>query len=496
MSFDDEQTRPAAERLAEQLSPYELHIRDAEGKDLTVGLPVSGLTLGSAAPLLLPDGTTWSFTPGAEGVLARRESGALPARQGNLEFSELQLAANASFTLGDQQLVLVDLRCPHVASLEGQNHEWAGKVWMLGPQSYKMGRRGATRLNHIEINHPTVSRAHAAVTPLPDGKFQLVAESASRTSVNGVDLQVNEALPLAQGDLIQLGDVALRFNQLAAAPSSPLSSGAPPSFIGSYRVVGRLGQGGMATVFEARTAEGRAVAIKVPFPSLISDAEFVRRFNREMTVGARLQHPRLVRILDFQAAGREDQMPYMVMEKVDGAPLNELPPPAGLDAALDWAAQLLEGLDYLHGQGVIHRDIKPANVFATPEGLKIADLGVAHHSHTVGIRATRTGDVLGTPAYLDPHMLRGGDVDARSDLYAVGLMLYEWLAGSLPFPDDALQTFRIKLTEEMPPLDLAAPTVPGEWAHFVGLLTASDPARRFASAADALHALTELRQLS
>ena len=126
--------------------------------------------------------------------------------------------------------------------------------------------------------------------------------------------------------------------------------------------------------------------------------------------------------------------------------------------------------------------------------VKIADLGIAHFSGTVGERATQTGTLLGTPVYLDPAMLRGQTADARADLYACGLLLYEWVVGSLPYPSDPLQIFRIKLSEDLPPMTDSNPDLPVALCRFVDRLIHPFPEGRFATAGDALEALRSLRE--
>lgn len=258
--------------------------------------------------------------------------------------------------------------------------------------------------------------------------------------------------------------------------------------IGGYPVTGRLGNGGMAMVYAALDSDRKPVAIKVPLPNVVSDPEFVRRFNREMKLGVQLRHPRLTRIDYFQPAG-EGTYPFIVMEQIQGTPMDQITFPVPLQQALEWTGQILEVLEVIHGQGVIHRDLKPSNLFVTNRGIKVTDLGIAHNSGTIGGKATQTGTILGTPAYLDPAMIQFGTVNAQTDLYAVGLILFEMIAGKLPYPEEPMEIITQKLQGEMAPLCSVKPEVPLEVSEFVRVLSRQDPQQRFESAESARHAL-------
>ena len=415
--------------------------------------------------------------------------------EGGPEFERAELRPGERLELLGRALWLVDTRAPFIAALEGYSGEYQGRVWNLSYQSYRVGRRGAVRLNDVELNHPTVSRAQATLYPGEGGEFFLMSEtSTSPVLVNSLPVGEQQSVRLQGGDHLQLGDLVFRFRQVQVGSKTSYfpSDGTLPPAIGRYTITGRLGSGGMGVVYEGRDPLGLEVAVKVPLPHLLSDPDFIRRFNREMSLGMILDHPRVTRVLYFEPAGGE-RYPYLVMEKLQGMTLERIPLPLPLHQALEWTGELLEALEYLHGQGVVHRDLKPANLFRIAGGLKIADLGIAHFSGTAGERATQTGTILGTAVSLDPAMLRGEATDARADLYSCGLLLYEWLVGALPYPGDPLQIFRMKMSEDLPPVTRSRPDLPISLSRFLDRLIHPYPEGRFTSAGEALQALSQLR---
>jgi Protein kinase domain len=226
-----------------------------------------------------------------------------------------------------------------------------------------------------------------------------------------------------------------------------------------YLVEGLIGQGGMGAVYRARHHKlGMPVAVK----TITGDAspELVARFGREAQLLARVRHQNVVSILDVGDA--PDGSPCMVMEFLEGEALD-----ARLERrrALPWnevraiGLYILQGLDAIHSAGIIHRDLKPANVLAvrgTPEVIKLVDFGIAHSTGADAVKYTQAGAVIGTPAYMSPEQLVGAAVDARSDLYALGLLLYELAVGRLPFGGDPNGALR-RLREPVPPMAAPAP---------------------------------------
>lgn len=474
--------------LPEQLAVFELQVTTPEAAQTTIALQEGRQSLDT----LFPDSDDgWQVIVREGGVLFERTRG-----HSQLEFQG-QYHSRYAFQVGDCFRLLqhvfwvVDVRNPYLGQLEGHSGDYKGTVWNLGFRPYKVGRRSSTRFNDIELNDSTVSRVQATLMPENSGEMYLLSEtSKSPVQVNGVPVALEEKVRLQSGDVVVFGQLTFRYRQLSYQLFP--HDGTLPKSIGGYRVVGKLGAGGMGVVYEAVDAEGKEVAIKVPLPNLVQDEEFIRRFNREMRLGARLKHPRLTEIFHFETAG-EGRYPYLVMEKLSGSDLSGQTLPVAVAQALDWTEQLLEALEVLHGAGVVHRDLKPANLYLTPHGLKVADLGLAHLKDGID-QFTQSGAILGTPVYLDPAVLRGHPYDPRTDLFAVGAILYEWLSGPLPYPTELMQIYRLKLSEDLPALQERAPHLPGSLCHFVDLLVDSDPERRFRSAQEALHALRELRE--
>lgn len=264
-----------------------------------------------------------------------------------------------------------------------------------------------------------------------------------------------------------------------------------------YRVDGLLGNGGMAIVYVGTdTLLRRRVAIKVLRDQYASDDDFVKRFSYEAQSAAKLSHPNIVNVYDF---GQENSAYYIVMELVDGVTLEKLLrdervlPEA---AAVDYAIQIASGLAYAHRQGLLHRDVKPANILVTKDDVvKISDFGIARavSEHTMGV--TQPGMVMGSVAYLSPEQAQNHELDERSDLYALGVVLYQMLTGSLPFSGDTPVAVALKhVAEPAPPIDTKAFDVSPAVAAIVARLLRKKPAERYASATELASALREARE--
>ena len=268
-------------------------------------------------------------------------------------------------------------------------------------------------------------------------------------------------------------------------------------FNNRYRVDGTLGNGGMANVYVGTdTLLRRRVAIKVLREQYASDDDFVKRFSYEAQMAAKLSHPNIVNVYDF---GREDHSYYIVMELVDGATFGELmrdervlPEPV----AVDYAIQIASGLAYAHRQGLLHRDVKPANVLVTKDDVvKLSDFGIARavSEHTLGV--TQPGMVMGSVAYISPEQAQGHEIDERSDLYSVGVVLYQMLTGSLPFVGETPVAVALKhVSEPPPPIDPRTTGVSPAIASIVARLLRKNPQERFASATELASALREARE--
>jgi len=253
---------------------------------------------------------------------------------------------------------------------------------------------------------------------------------------------------------------------------------------GRYRVLSTLGGGGMANVYLAEdTTLGRRVAIKVLHQRLVEDPKFVERFRREAKAAAGLNHPNIVAVYDWGQAGEQN---YIVMEYVEGETLKDRirrNGRLGLDEASGIALELLAAIAAAHAKGVIHRDIKSQNILMDAEGrAKVADFGIAQAGDP---GMTEAGSILGTAQYLAPEQARGEPVDERSDLYSVGVVLYEMLTGGVPFKGDSAVTVALKHVNELPtePAE-RVPGIPYSLNQIVLKALAKDPARRYGSAAE------------
>jgi serine/threonine protein kinase len=248
---------------------------------------------------------------------------------------------------------------------------------------------------------------------------------------------------------------------------------------GRYRIERELGRGGMATVFLAHDGElERPVAVKLLAEHLAGDEDFRARFVREARLAGRLSHPNIVRVYD---AGETDGRPFIVMEYVAGRSLAD----AGrLPAArvVELGVQACAGLQHAHDAGLVHRDVKPANLLVREDGvLKIADFGIARAAEST--RHTQIGTLLGTVAYLAPEQIGGDDATPSSDLYSLGAVLYELLAGRPPYSFSSLAELAAKQSEGMiEPVGDLAPGVPREVEAAVMHALARDPQFRPASA--------------
>ncbi|HET6581799.1 MAG TPA: serine/threonine-protein kinase, partial [Nannocystaceae bacterium] len=255
-----------------------------------------------------------------------------------------------------------------------------------------------------------------------------------------------------------------------------------------YRIDELLGSGGMGAVFKGHhIGLERDVAIKVLHPSLGRDHEISARFDREARSASRLDHPNCVSVTDYGST--EDEMKFMVMQLLEGNELGRmLGQPLPALRAIELVLQIVRALEHAHAQGVVHRDIKPENVFITRdhagrEVLKLVDFGIAKiMSADGGKRMTKVGLVFGTPAYMSPEQAAGIEADERADLYSVGILLYEMLAGKAPFDSpDPVALVRMQITADPPRLPAEVPPV---LAACVERLLAKNRVERFQSAAE------------
>jgi len=270
--------------------------------------------------------------------------------------------------------------------------------------------------------------------------------------------------------------------------------GAGETFAGRYLVESVLGSGGMGTVYKARDTElGEIVAIKTLRPELVSEEGSRERFKDEIRLTRRITHRNVVRTHDF---GESNGLWYITMEYVEGLTVRELLDSRGtlgVESALAIGTQLAESLIVAHATGVIHRDIKPQNLLLDDAGvLKVMDFGVARLAQSTA-RHTQAGLIVGTPAYMSPEQLTGEDVDARSDLYAVGAVLFELLTGQLPLNGPTVMALFAKVLAEDPPRPSAlVEGVPPALDDLVMRLLAKRPEDRVQSATVLLEQLQAL----
>jgi eukaryotic-like serine/threonine-protein kinase len=247
-----------------------------------------------------------------------------------------------------------------------------------------------------------------------------------------------------------------------------------------YRLLNRIGSGGMADVWCAEDTQlGRKVALKVLHERFAQDREFVERFRREASAAAGLQHPNVVNVFD---RGEFDGTYYIAMEYVEGASLKDLIGRGmSVGEAIEVTRQVLTAARFAHAHGIIHRDLKPHNVLVDGEGrATVTDFGIARAGAS---EITQTGSVMGTAQYLSPEQAQGLEVTTRSDLYSIGVLLYEALTGRVPFEGDSAVAVALKQVSEPPrPPSRLNPAVPPALDAVVLKTLAKDPANRFASA--------------
>ncbi len=270
----------------------------------------------------------------------------------------------------------------------------------------------------------------------------------------------------------------------------------PGDTLGRYEIGEELGEGGMATVFRARDKElRRDVAIKVLFPHLARRSDVVRRFHREARAAAGLEHANILRIYDVGGAEGEDP-PYIVMEMIRGRTLLaevEQRGPMLTEIVAGIGSLLAEALAAAHAAGIIHRDIKPANVLIAPGGrLLLADFGVAR-VETEDSLVTKTGALLGTPAYMSPEQASGDTATARSDLYSLGVTLYQLATGSLPYTGSAAKVMAQIASGALVTPMRKRPAVGPDLSRIIERLMATEPERRPPSAASVV---AELRAIA
>jgi tRNA A-37 threonylcarbamoyl transferase component Bud32 len=254
---------------------------------------------------------------------------------------------------------------------------------------------------------------------------------------------------------------------------------------GRYRLESKLGSGGMSTVYLAQDEVlDRPVALKLLHQEISDDAAQLERFRREARAAARLSHPNLVGVID---AGEDQGRPYIVFEYIEGDTLKRRIETEGdlpVDEAVAYAIEIGRGLTAAHARKLVHRDVKPQNVLIDPDGrAKVTDFGIARSLEAKGL--TATGRVLGTTDYVSPEQAMGEDVDERSDVYSLGVVLYEMLTGEVPFEAETQVGVAMKhVNDPMPDVQVKRPDVSAALALVIDRATTKDPRDRFGSVAE------------
>jgi hypothetical protein len=357
----------------------------------------------------------------------------------------------------------------------------------LAPGRHRLRVTAAGHADHVtelDLAAGRLAPVTIALAPLADEgdltPYALVALSGLIVAA-GVGVFVWLRAGRGARDATLLGRLLTRLGPAPAAPRAhtpghtPLPEGG--EVFGDYHLVEALGRGGMAVVWRAER-RGESVALKRPLPQFLDEPEFLERFLREAEIGRTLHHPHIVRILE---RGDVAGVPYLTMELVPGETLqswlrrhDEVEP----RRAAELVADVAEALDYAHLKGVIHRDLKPSNIMVLPDGsAKVMDYGIARARRFDGL--TATGAFLGTPDYVAPEIIEGRGSQARSDLYALGVVFYELLTGRRPFvADTPFGLLRQHCTEVPRPPSELRPDLPPEIDALVARLLAKDPDER------------------
>ncbi len=264
--------------------------------------------------------------------------------------------------------------------------------------------------------------------------------------------------------------------------------------VGEYEILSQIGAGGMGCVYKVRNIiSNREEAMKILLPDFARDPELTARFMSEIRTLAGLEHPNIAQL---RTAFQVDNQFVMVMEYVEGTTLDKLAPQlqGSLETLLDYAGQVLAALSYAHGRGVTHRDIKPANIMITSHGVvKLMDFGIA--KSTTDMNLTRPGTTMGSIYYMSPEQVRGGTIDARSDIYSFGVTLYEVLTGRKPFQaDTSYSVLNAQVNETPRPPTEVNPAIPQALSDMVMRAMAKDPGLRFQTGEEFRNALKALRR--
>ena len=268
-----------------------------------------------------------------------------------------------------------------------------------------------------------------------------------------------------------------------------------------YQIIEELGRGSMGVVYKAHDPQiDRLVALKVLRPDRVTSEDFVQRFLKEARAIGRLSHPNIVTVYDV---GRDHGTIYIAMEFLRGKPLNEIirERQSSLEEITGIVSQVAQALDYAHANGIVHRDIKPSNIIVNTDWqIKITDFGIAHIEDPSAAYQTQAGEILGTPVYMSPEQVIGQAVDGRSDLYSLGVILYEMSTRRRPFKGENLAAIFRAITQDTPIIPVKAePTLPKAHSQLIMKSINKKPDERFQTGremAEALQFCLKQRDLS
>jgi serine/threonine-protein kinase len=265
---------------------------------------------------------------------------------------------------------------------------------------------------------------------------------------------------------------------------------------GRYEIRDEIGRGSMGVVYRAHDPHiDRIIALKVLRHDRIVSEEFVQRFLKEAKAIGRLSHPSIVTVYDV---GQDQGNLYIAMEFLEGISLDKIieKKRLNIEEIIDLGVQVAEALNYAHQQGVIHRDIKPANIVLTPDSrVRITDFGIARIEDPESTRQTQAGDILGTPSYMSPEQVQGQEVDGRSDLYSLGVILYELLTGKRPFVGDTMTATFLAITRDIPAVPSKIdPSVPQPLSDILMKCLRRQPGERFQTGSEIIESLKDFLQ--